>query len=72
MQRELSLMDAAVALLKSERKPMDIYLLFDKITEEKDLSEEEKNGLITKFYSDLITSAKFVYTGENTLAVVSN
>ena len=65
MQRELSLMDAAVALLKSERKPMDIYLLFDKITEEKELSEEQKNDLITKFYSDLITSAKFVYTGEN-------
>ncbi len=65
MQHELSLIDAAVVLLRSVKKPMDIYQLFDKITEASNFTEDKKNDLIAKFYSDLITSGKFVYTGEN-------
>lgn len=65
MKNEHSLMEAAVLLLQTEKKPYDLYQLFDIITKGKSFSEAEKNRVITKFYADLTTSARFVYTGDN-------
>jgi len=63
MHTDLSLIDAAVVVLQNEKKAYYLYQLFDKVTTH--LSEEEKAELVTKFYTDLTTSAKFVYVGEN-------
>ena len=65
MKNENSLIDAAVLLLQTEKKPYDFYQLFDILTAEKKYTEEEKLNVVTKFYTDLTTSAKFVYTGDN-------
>lgn len=65
MKTQNSLIDAAVELLQVEKKPYDLYDLFDIVTKDFDLSDDEKGDLVTKFYTDLTTSAKFVYTGEN-------
>lgn len=65
MKTQNSLIDAAVALLEVEKKPYDLYQLFDILTKDVELSDEEQGEIVTKFYSDLTTSAKFVYTGDN-------
>ncbi len=72
MQNEKSLIDAAVNVLEKEKKPFDLYQLFDIVSAEKGLSDEEKANVITKFYSDLTTSAKFVYAGDNTWDLKAN
>ncbi len=65
MKTQNSLIDAAVALLEVEKKPFDLYQLFDILTKDLELSDEKKGEIVTKFYADLTTSAKFVYTGDN-------
>lgn len=65
MKSENSLIESAVILLESEKKPFDLYQLFDVVTKDLKLSDEQKSDYITKFYTDLTTSAKFVYTGDN-------
>lgn len=65
MQKELSFMDAAVSILQKDKKPFDLYQLFDRIALDLGVSEEDKLDLVTKFYTDLTTSAKFVYVGDN-------
>jgi DNA-directed RNA polymerase subunit delta len=65
MQKEISLIDAAVSVLEIEKKPFDLYQLFDVVTAEQKLSDEVKADILTKFYTDLTTSAKFVYVGDN-------
>ncbi len=65
MKNENSLIDAAVQLLQTEKKPFDLYQLFDILTAQKSFSEAQKKEVITKFYTDLTSCAKFVYTGDN-------
>lgn len=65
MKTQNSLIDAAVAFLEVEKKPYDLYQLFDIITKDVEISEDDKGNIVTKFYTDLTTSAKFVYTGDN-------
>lgn len=72
MQNELSLIDAAVVVLQTEKKAFDLYQLFDIVSAQHGLDEDEKSELITKFYADLTTSAKFVYVGDNTWDLKAN
>lgn len=65
MQGEKSLIEAASMLLENEKMPVNLYDLFDRITGEVGLSDTDKKEAITKFYTDLTTSAKFVYVGNN-------
>ncbi|AIO18234.1 putative DNA-directed RNA polymerase subunit delta [Candidatus Izimaplasma bacterium HR1] len=65
MKAQKSLIDAAVELLEVEKKPYNLYQLFDKVTKGQKFSEDAKADAVTKFYTDLTTSAKFVYTGDN-------
>ncbi len=64
--KEQSLIDSAERITRKKKTPMDLYELFDIVCAEKDYPEKTKKALITQFYTDLITSAKFVYTGDNT------
>ena len=65
MQKEMSFMDAAVSILQKDKKPFDLYQLFDRIALDLNIEEDQKQNLVTKFYTDLTTSAKFVYVGDN-------
>jgi DNA-directed RNA polymerase subunit delta len=65
MKKEVSLIDAAATLLSTEKHPIDLYELYDKITSELELSESEKEANLIKFYTDLTVSAKFAYVGDN-------
>ena len=64
--KEQSLIDSAERIIRNKKTPMDLYELFNVVCAEKEYSEKVKKELITQFYTDLITSAKFVYTGDNT------
>jgi len=65
VQKEISFMDAAVSILQKYKKPFDLYQLFDRIALDLNIEEDQKQNLVTKFYTDLTTSAKFVYVGDN-------
>ncbi len=64
--KEQSLIDSAERIIREKKTPMDLYELFNVVCAEKEYSEKIKKERITQFYTDLITSAKFVYTGDNT------
>lgn len=65
MQGEKSLIESASILLENEKKPLNLYDLFDRVTADAGLSAEAKKAAITKFYTDLTISAKFIYVGNN-------
>jgi DNA-directed RNA polymerase subunit delta len=65
MQSELSLIQAAEAVLRKHKKPVDIYQLFDESLDLSFFDDDNKDDLVTKFYADLITSALFIYVGDN-------
>lgn len=65
MQSELSLIQAAETVLRKHKKPVDIYQLFDESLDLSFFEDGDKDELVTKFYADLITSALFIYVGDN-------
>lgn len=62
---ELSLIVVAERIVFEKKEPINIYDLFDLVAVEKDLSNTQKLAYISQFYSDLTTSARFCYVGEN-------
>jgi len=65
MPKERSMIDTAVWIMSNEKKSFDLYDLFDRVSEEMNLSEEQQHTLLSKFYADMTTSAKFIYVGDN-------
>ncbi len=63
--KEQSLIVSAIRVLEEKKEPIEFYALFALLCDEKDYSSKQRAGLITRFYSDITTSAKFVYTGDN-------
>jgi len=63
--KEQSLMVSAIRVLGEKKEPMEFYNLFTIVCAEKNYTSKERAALITRFYSDITTSAKFVYTGDN-------
>ena len=64
--KEQSLIDSAERIVRKNKAPLDLYELYNLVCAEKGLAENKKKAFIKQFYTDLITSAKFVYTGNNT------
>ncbi len=66
-KKEMSYIDLAEHLLNDTQKPMELYELFDAVVKKSasKISEEDFAQLITVFYADLTSSAKFVYMGQN-------
>ena len=62
---EMSLIVVAERIVFEKKEAINIYDLFDLVATEKGLSNPEKAAYISQFYSDLTTSAKFSYVGEN-------
>lgn len=66
-KNDLSYIDVAEEILISSSDPIDLYDLFDQVVASfpklgKDIN---LNDLISDFYNDLTSSAKFVYLGSN-------
>ncbi len=64
MVNQKSLIEHAVEILDNTQGTMDLYELYDKVAIVADFEEEEKSEMIAQFYTDITTSAKFVYVGE--------
>lgn len=65
MNSELSLIQAAVKVLNEEKKPLNIYDLYGKVIKIAYLKDQEQEDTLSKFYTDVVTSAYFVYIGDN-------
>ena len=72
MYNELPLIEAAFKVLQDEKKPVDLYELFDKVSAGRKFSKDQKVEELSSFYNDLTISAKFVYTGTNTWNLKAN
>ncbi len=64
--KERSLVELAESILKDTREPVDLYELFDLVLNKKGVSSSVDSDVLNKFYSDITTSAKFIYMGNNT------
>ena len=60
-----SLIDIAEELLLEKKTQINMYDLFDAACAKKGIDEDAKANLVAQFYTDMISSAKFVYLGEN-------
>ncbi|MEC9484626.1 MAG: DNA-directed RNA polymerase subunit delta [Candidatus Izemoplasma sp.] len=65
MQSELSLVGAAIKVLKKEKTPLNVYDLYKKAVDLADAKAQETDDTINNFYADLVTSAHFIYVGDN-------
>ncbi|PAT02590.1 DNA-directed RNA polymerase subunit delta [Candidatus Izimaplasma bacterium ZiA1] len=65
IKNEKSLITLAEELVFDQKKPINIYTLFNEVSNFKGYNDLEKKSKISQFYIDLITSAKFVYVGGN-------
>jgi DNA-directed RNA polymerase subunit delta len=63
--KQMSLMEAAEQILRSNKEPMTFYELFHALSEAKELTELDRQRLIAQFYADFIISAKFIYMGDD-------
>lgn len=64
--KERSLVELAESILKDKHEPVDLYELFDLVLNKKDVNSSIDSDVLNKFYSDITTSAKFIYMGNNT------
>ncbi len=64
--REQSLIRLAEGVLAEKKQPMDLYELFDTVLDKGDVRVEDATSLLQTFYTDLTSSAKFTYMGQNT------
>lgn len=64
-RKTMSIMELAHQILLDEGKAMTFIELYDRICVEKEISDDEKLETISQVYADFITSAKFIYVGED-------
>jgi DNA-directed RNA polymerase subunit delta len=64
-RKNMSIMELAYQILQEEDKAMSFIELYDRICAEKEISDEEKAENISQIYTDFITSAKFIYVGDD-------
>ncbi|ENH95899.1 DNA-directed RNA polymerase subunit delta [Gracilibacillus halophilus YIM-C55.5] len=62
---ELALIDVAAEVLHDEKQTMEFYQIFDRVTEIKGLSQEEKDSWIAQFYTDINMDGRFLTKGSN-------
>lgn len=65
--QEMSLINLAEKVLHDIKEPLDLYQLFDKVLDMSNHNHQEEIGhVLNAFYTDLTSSAKFIYMGNNT------
>lgn len=60
MNKNNSTLEIAEQILKSNKGALDIYTLFDKVSEVKEFTDEEKKEKIGQFYTHLTVDGTFV------------
>lgn len=63
---KMSLVELSKLVLQEEKKPMKFNEVFNKAAELKGLTEEQMQGKISQFYTDLNIDGGFVSNGSNT------
>lgn len=58
-------LDIAFELVSKRQTPISFVELWDKVSEEQGLTEEEKSSKISKFYTALSLDGRFITLGEN-------
>lgn len=64
-RKNMSIMELANQILSEHERAMTFVELFDLICTEKNISEEDKAEMISQVYADFISSAKFIYVGDD-------
>ncbi|MFA7076334.1 MAG: DNA-directed RNA polymerase subunit delta [Candidatus Izemoplasmatales bacterium] len=64
-RKNMSIMELANLILKENNKAMTFMEIYDRIVEEKEISETDKLEMISQVYADFILSAKFIYVGDD-------
>lgn len=63
--QKMSMIELANVLLADEKKEMNFLDLFDKVAEYKNFTEEQKEELLARFYTDLNVDGRFTTLGQN-------
>mgnify|MGYP000447450604 CR=1 FL=1 len=69
--KEESLVNVAEDILAESNEPVDLYDLFKKVVDKKGMKNASAE-MVNRFYSELVSSAKFVYAGDNTWDLKGN
>ena len=64
-RKTMSIMELAFQILMDHGKAMTFVELYETICAEKGISEEERANTASQVYTDFITSAKFIYVGDD-------
>ena len=64
-RKYMSIMELAYQVLFDNGKAMTFTELYDTICKEKEITDEDKAKMISQVYADFITSAKFIYVGDD-------
>ncbi|MBR7554069.1 DNA-directed RNA polymerase subunit delta [Allobacillus sp. GCM10007491] len=63
--REVSMIEIAYEYLQDENQSVSFSDLYNKIAEEKEMTEEDKKKFISQFYTDLNVDGRFIPVGSN-------
>lgn len=63
--QKMSMIELANVLLTDEKKEMNFLDLFDKVAEHKQFTQQQKEDLLARFYTDLNVDGRFTTLGSN-------
>ncbi|MFC0013957.1 MULTISPECIES: DNA-directed RNA polymerase subunit delta [Allobacillus] len=63
--KEISMIEIAYEYLQDENQSVSFSDLYNKIAEEKEMSEQDKKTFISQFYTDLNVDGRFIPVGSN-------
>ncbi len=72
MEKNLSIVAIAEKILKHEEKSLDIYTLFDLVSEIKEYSQEQRDENLALFHTYLTTDGRFVILHDGTWSLREN
>ena len=64
-RKNMSIMELAYQILLENKRAMTFVELFDTICAEKVIKEDDKVSMASQVYTDFISSAKFIYVGDD-------
>jgi len=63
--KNLSMVDLAFEILKAEKQPLPLQEMINQLKETKQLTDEEAEEYIARFYTNLNLDGRFIFIGEN-------
>lgn len=62
---KMSMIELAIHILSEQKKEMDFRDLFDMVAQYKNFTEQQKEDLLARFYTDLNVDGRFTTLGNN-------